>query len=398
MPDVAVYREIPEIQIVRRGDDSSTARFEVEDSANVRLARNGHGYTTLHLASARNLQSVTNIVENHTVSDAVVLLSDKTLIEGWTSLHISTISNNAEVVRYVLDKIADNEQRRMFIDQVDSQLGWTSLQWGAALDSVDSVEATMSRMSLDHQKELMTSSWTLLHATAKTGAAKTMKSLMQKFQANKEERWKVLKCRTAQGQTALHIAVAEGNARVAIMLLDFAEERQSQLLDEKDSRGNKAEAYTNDYTTLAAILSPAEFDYPTLHLAALRDDKYLLSWILETCSDDGAAQIGHKNCDGQTVLHLASTVNSSNVIKQLSKELSADDFLTSAMEFSEDGQAAIHLAVVKNNPSSVHALLEAANDEGRQRLLSTKNQLGKTALELAEQNHGDECWNILQCK
>ena len=226
-----------------------------------------------------------------------------------------------------------------------------------------------------------------------------MRNLMKRFDVSKEEKWKILSCPTAGGQTALHIAVMEGNTRAAIMLLDFADETKTQLLQVTDNTENTAEEFASEFSVLGTVLSLSTiFEDPSLHIAAWRDDRFLLSALLEIFPDNAVTKINQKNSEGFTVFHVASIASSSNVIKQLSKELSADDFLTSAMEFSEDGQAAIHLAVMKNNPSSVHALLAATSDEGRRKLLSSRNQSGQNAMELAEKNLADGCRNVLHCK
>ena len=186
------------------------------------------------------------------------------------------------------------------------------------------------------------------------------------------------------------------------MLLDFADETKKDLLQVTDNVGNKADAYANESSFLGTVLSLSTiFDGPSLHMAAWRNDRLLLSWMLEMSSDDIMTQINRKNDDGQTVLHVASIANSPDVIKQLSEELGVNDFWSSAMEFTQDGQGAIHLAVISNYPSSVHALLEVLDDEHRKKLLHSSNQMGQNAMELTNTNAGDagdECLKILRCK
>ena len=397
-PDIPAYREIPTLQIAV--GNARQLRAEIENADSMRLARDENGHTTLHLAAARMLDSVTDIVERYTASEAVVLLSEKTRVEGWTSLHISTIKNNSAIVEYILSKVHDGEQRQAFIDEVDQQLEWTSLQWGAALDNVEAVETMMSHMTVSHQQKVMTSGWTLIHATAQTDAVNTMKSLMDRVEMNDNEKWKILTCPTPSGKTALHIAVAEGNARAAIMLLDLAGPNKIKLDAREDLSGRRAADYTDKFSMLGKYMSLAvEFEEPVIHVAAKRNDQFLVSWILDQYSCPKQQVINLKNADESTVLHAAVEGNSPEVIKEIARVLDQDEFLNSLGELNKDDESVFHYSVIKNHPSTTHAILASVSDkQKRLQLLALENNAGEDAADLAMKLQLERMQEIIKCK
>ncbi|KAF6034661.1 hypothetical protein EB796_007045 [Bugula neritina] len=325
------------------------------------------------------------------------MINERTENEGWTCLHISTIVNNANVISYILDKIQNEEERRQFIGEMD-RLGWTSLQWGCMLDNTASVEETMNKLSLDDQVDLMTRSWSLLHATAQGNAINTMKCLMDRFEDD-TTRWKIIKCATLEGKTALHIAIADGKAKAVIMLLDIAGKDSKKLLAIRDRSNRTAQSYTSGQFPLLEqyVESAVKFESPPLHQAALDNDRLLAEWILVTHPDSYGTQISKRNQEGLTVLHSASHANSIEVIEEISKMMTEEEFVNHLLTRSDGGRTALHLAVVHNNPAAIHTILKRIqNSVERKKVMDTVDEGGETALQVSKRLSYNTAEQILE--
>lgn len=398
-PSRQQYVDVPNIQVSERsGETTATVQLRVTELPH-RIERNTQGYTVLHLTAVRDSTAVRNLLENQSRVEAIAMINERTENEGWTCLHISTIVNNANVISYILDKIQNEEERRQFIGEMD-RLGWTSLHWGCMLDNTASVEETMNKLSLDDQVDLMTRSWSLLHATVQGNAINTMKCLMDRFEDD-TTRWKIIKCATLEGKTALHIAIADGKAKAVIMLLDIAGKDSKKLLAIRDRSNRTAQSYTSGQFPLLEqyVESAVKFESPPLHQAALDNDRLLAEWILVTHPDSYGTQISKRNQDGLTVLHSASHANSIEVIEEISKMMTEEEFVNHLLTRSDGGRTALHLAVVHNNPAAIHTILKRIqNSVERKRVMDTVDEGGETALQVSKRLGYNTAEQILECK
>lgn len=402
LPEIRQYGPMLDIQLDEATNHQSRRiSLEVLERSDFSLSRDEHGYTTVHLLAARRLDEMKQLIESKPAIEALVQLRGETESQGWTSLHISTIANNEAMVKFILDKFSSEDDKMAFIKQVD-QLGLTSLHWGAARNSVEALDATMNHMSLEQQQAMLTEGrWTLLHASALGNAQDSMMNLIERF-PDRNIRWRIMSCPTRNGQTALHIAVAEGNDRAAIMLTDLAGEEVDILCSLQDSAHRTAIDDCARSPLLDAYLQiRAVTEGPALHEAAMLNDHILVSYILKERHTPVMDALNEINRDQMTVLQAACYTDSAEVIGEVSKLISEEDFIQCIKRQSVvDGETALHIAVLQQSNLSLHTLLKSIkSNHGRAEVLSAKNRSGKTVLDLnlTKSDH-QSGMKLLQCE
>ena len=379
LPDIPVYRYIPDIKIVSDIHNNSLVRIKAEKGSEIKLFRDAASVLTLSLTAAQ----VPNAVDLSRASRVLLLLYNEAEGEEWTSLHISVLRNTSEVVSLVLDQISTLEHRKRFIEEVESQLCWAHLQWNR--DAVDGTAGGPAASS-------SVSNWTLLHATAKRDAVQVMGFLMEKICST--DSWKILTCYGKDRQAALHIAVAEGDAPTVIMLLDLGTNSQFSSLCSQ-----MADRCTTDISLHSEYLSTtAEFVGPSLHMAALRNDEFLVSWMLQSSNKEKVKLVNDKDRDGFTSLHLASQANNPEIIEKIAQALGMHDFAHSVNELTNNGETALHIAITSNSPAALHAILSSVDKEHRQEILVGNSSAAQNIEEMTKKTKFSTIKEILKCK
>lgn len=359
-----------------------------------------HGYQRLTISSLDNFAFVrdergntTGVEAEISISDLlaskssshedIVLRNDSSQTEGWTSLHIRRVSSTAKMRSFVLNHIPEKEVRQ-FVQKTDDA-GWSAMHWSAYIDDVETVESDMASLSFDEQVEMANTptddqrGWTVLHVAAVKDSMKTMVTLKNKFPENIQ--WQMLKSRsTNHGMTPLHLAVAKGNARAVIMLLDVAADRSDELLDCTDNDGLTPRDYTSETSLTGRVLRAGP---QFLHHAAETDDRALVDHVLTNLCDASAAEvINRQNAVGLTVLQVAAKCSSSQVIELLTQRLTYDELIDSLREYSGDGETALHIAARFSSPTALHQLLSNIDRRNRENFINCKNMQGESLLEV----------------
>ena len=282
------------------------------------------------------------------------------------------------ILETILDLIPD-DQVSSFISLAD-KLGMTSLHWSAYTDSTTVLAPALDRMSLVEQQETVQATdnrgWTMMHTAAYKDANLVMKTLQNKFGSEKEVKWKVLTCRTADGKTPLHIAVAERNIKAVITLLDFADDDCGSLLAETDNSGKTGLEYAAQGTLLEHCLRLAGGikQISLLHSAAKNDDVKVVEFVIENTGDETLHNLCLKeDRNGISVLQTAAAHNSVRVIESLTRQMSEDERLQCLPLIGRNGETALHMACRSTNPSAISALLKYVDYRKWDSLLKSSN-------------------------
>ena len=322
--------------------------------------------------------------------------------DDWSSLRISH-KHDAEVVETILDLIPD-DQVSSFISQAD-KLGMTSLHWSAYTDSTTVLAPALERMSLVEQQETVQATdnrgWTMMHTAAYKDANSVMRTLQNKFGSEKEVKWKVLTCKTADGKTPLHIAVAERNIKAVITLLDFADDDCGNFLAETDNSGRTGLDYAAQGTLLEHCLRLAGGikQISLLHSAAKNDDVKVVEFVIENTGDETLRDLCLKeDRNGVSVLQTAAAHNSVRVIESLTRQMSEDERLQCLPLIGRNGETALHMACRSTNPSAISALLKYVDYRKWDSLLKSSNGKGQSVEDLAQEWSGPGVQDIIKCK
>lgn len=362
--------------------DREVRRIPVTSLNSVSLVKNATGQIVVEVPDEDNLLTLSNMF-NETDAEKELVFLNTSVNEGWTSLRLNKVQNDAEVVSYILDQIPVTE-RAHFLTNVD-RLGWNSLHWDCFSDNDDVFVEKMSRLKMEEQAEVAStrtedgSEWTLLHCAALKNSAQTMETLLNCF-PDSSMKWERISCRSKDDTTALHIAVSEGNVKVAIVLLDAAASNRQELLDITDTHGCKAEDYVTTGSLLSDYLNFAkEVRGPLLHEAVIRDDAKMVSFLLGNHPHSSITDIiNTKDASGMTVLQIACNYNSVQVLDILLNIFLQDEthLRECLLIYAESGDSALHIAARTNNPAALHRLLKSVSRHDRQELINLKNSDG----------------------
>lgn len=206
-----------------------------------------------------------------------------------------------------------------------------------------------------------------IHSAAKKGDLNAVKKLVEKKNSNVD-------LQNKNGETALHVAAANGNLEVMGYLLE-----QGALIDIQDAGGNTAlhqaalagfldgiELLTTANSKIADVDHANYAGNTALHIAAWKGHLDVVQFFLKL-----GAQIDYQDKHGQTALQLASTWNHPEIVEDLIKR-DANLDLT-----NHENRSALTRAVINGNGVIVTSLLNA----GANHLLVDKE--GKLAFEFA---------------
>ena len=332
----------------------------------------------------------------------LVLHNTNTDSEDWSSLRISCTHDDTEVVETILDLIPD-DQVSSFISQ-GNKLGVTSLHWSAYTDSTTVLAPALDRMSLVEQQETVQATdnrgWTMMHTAAYKDANSVIKTLQNKFGNEKEVKWKVLTCKTADGKTPLHIAVAERNIKAVITLLDFADDDCGSLLAETDNSGKTGLEYAAQGTLLEHCLRLAGGinQMSILHSAGKNDDVKTMELVVENIGDSESIRdiCLREDRSGFSVLQTAAVHNSVRVIESLTRQMSEDERLQCLTTIGSNGETALHKACISSKPSAIGALLRFVDYTEWGGLLESRNREGRSLDDKAQEWSGIQ--DIIKCE
>ena len=239
--------------------------------------------------------------------------------------------------------------------------------------------------------------WTLLHCAAAGGnSSKTIKTLMDKFP--KDEKWHYLLCQAADGKTALHIAVAEGDVKTVIILLDEAADDCTNLLDARDNNNCYPANYTTESSLLQQLLITVRtVNSSSLHELAKKGDRHLVGLRLDNlCNTTPEAEINKKDEQGMTALHVAVKTISIEVLEVFFQSLSHEELMRCILKPTPDGDTALHLAAQSNCPMILWMLLNEIKREEREEFLYKTNDKAESVYCIGgQQNFIDD---LLMCK
>lgn len=398
LPMIMNYNNKTALQIAVTNDNTNVVRqfmnlvhrWEVDED--FILAKDGNGQTVIQLAAGKRVDTLNSIVEDMSERKAISLLNHKG-VYGWTSLHISSINGNSEMVDTIMSYFPVDERPKL-IQELD-EIGWTALHWAAARGNTQITESLIDQLPNLTQEEVCGASssnkamaWTVFQACACDNTAKTMKLLMKKF--GKENLWRILRCPSADGKTVLHLAISEGNAKAVLLILNQAgQELGDELLSTMDSHQMTPADYVKQDSVLAEYLqvSAKVGNNLVLHHAAQSDDRTAIKWLCEHSHQDRYALINTvRNEEGHSALHEACRHDSANAIREMFQGMTSRQISNSIKTVSPSGDNSLHLAAKSQALAALNKLLQKTEKSDCMELLKIANKEGKSVIDITANN------------
>lgn len=323
---------------------------------NFSIRRDEHCKAKVFVDSSARVNAISTILDNKRNTTSAAVLSsqqDADSVQGWQSVHISTLPDTKSIAGYILNKINNTSDRTKFVDA----LGREGVDWSDHAKEMGSLSASSGIQpdATDSETEHEYEDWVILKSFAVSNPGSTMEALQRRFDTEPTD-WKTFVCCMTGGQASLHISIAKDiRALVFLITLEGAQDR-----------------------------SECEFQLPSLHEAAMNDDSSLLEWLLQTSSAQVDKILQENDEEGFTVLQAACRVGSIDAVQLLtSGKLMESTVLTELVtETTSCGDTALHVSLKSDYPLILHELLKSADRKERSRLMSLKDHDGKTCEEV----------------
>eukprot|EP01018_Ginkgo_biloba_P008593 Gb_26482 [translate_table: standard] len=289
-----------------------------------------------------------------------------------TLLHLSARAGKAKFVEHLL-------QLNPKLSLAQNDKGNTSLHEAAQLGLSDVVEVLLT-----HQPDLINIrnefQETPLFKSAEGGHVETVRKILDHsgpLQYVTQNR--------LDHQTCLHVAAVGGHLRVVIVLLNKAGDQAIQLAAAADKYGNTALhlAVCGDHLDIVKYLLGLEPQVcyslnkngeSPLHIAVKLGFHETAKLIIEYKPDC----IEVRSKDGKTIVHLATETSQVNILKYLVKNVDVSELIN---QQDGDGNTPLHIAAKIKSSQIVEKLLKVPGVNKH-----AQNNIGLTPLDIARKN------------
>ncbi|XP_078037848.1 uncharacterized protein LOC144470502 [Augochlora pura] len=301
------------------------SKFLKERMANVKLREECYDKKVLFVAAKEGYTGVARFVLDN-LSNAGRIL-DARVNDGRTILHVAVISNNFDMVKYLVN------ERKMDLT-VKDKFCMTALHMASSCGNLEIVKFLANEKSVDLFAR-GTFGMTPLHTAANSGHLDIVRFLV-------DEKHMDVELKDDCGMTVLQTAANSGN----LEMVKYLVEEKNADLEAKD-----------------------EYNLTVLHTAAECGNMELFKFLI----NEKNADFNAKDTDGLTVLHTAATFCNIEILKCLINEKNADFNVR-----DKQGRTILHTAGIFGNLEMVKFLVNEKKVD-----INAKTSCDRTVLHLA---------------
>ena len=370
LPSIRNYDNKTALQIAVQNDNTNIVRqlmplvedWNIDD--NLIMHKDNHGHTVIQSASAKRLDTLMSIIEAVDKPRARTLLSHQGSY-GWTSLHVSSITGNNQMVKTILSYF-EGQEKQHFLAMLDDK-GWTALDWAAAKGRIEVASTLLDHLETDPFKE-NTRALSLVKACAYDNSAKSLSMLVKRFDNDKV--LNLICDRPENAEEFLSLALEEGNLSVVLMSLEHADSRCHEALVAAANSVNMQWPVNSPIKRLLNIVTKTGKNL-ILHQAIIDNDIQLISLICNhnPKSRDELINVV-RNEEGFSALHAACRHNNADAIRLMFDGMSSDDVQRSIKNTTPKRLNSLQLATKYRSVAALNAMLGRIPTKERKALLA----------------------------